>query len=541
MSDRDLQDNLTDIPAQPAQTASYNALEAEKAVLSLCMRNKEALESSVVKKVVPGDFTDPRHQLIFQAISSIYIENRRVEKVGICEWLRTHDLIDKAGGDKYVYDVALYPDSVMSLLDTYVGTVTANSQSRKLINTLDELIKDAKKRTTPVNDIVDLGVAKLNLLKTKEDTDGFEPLSVILKRNMINLKEAARGGGDSNVVKTGFSYLDNITGGFKPGTINIVAARPGMGKTALVLNIATNVAGMYGKKVAIFSLEMSKSEIANRILAAHSKTNFKKIQRANISSEDEADLEATLSRISPMPIYIDEKTDTNPLDIMAKCKELIAEGPLSLVIIDYLQLLTYPGMNGGSRQNEIAAISRYLKVLAKELQVPVIALSQLNRGTENGEDDDHIPTLANIRDSGAIEQDADCVIFIHRPDYYNKKKDSTNKPMFEDAQLIVAKNRHGETDTAYVKWYGAKTLFLEPDRKSDPQDPQGYQAPKSSGESSYTRTTDADSAAGDYHFEEEDPGYPEPVPEEDDGFMDNSENDAFFGEGDVHDDLPGDY
>ena len=539
MSDRDLQDNLIDeIPQQPSQAASYNALEAEKAVLSLCMRNKEALDSSVVKAVAPGDFTDPKHELIFKAISSIYMDNRRVDRVGVCEWLRTEGLIDKAGGDKYVYDVANYSDSVMSLLDTYVSAVTANAQSRKLLATLNELTAEAKKRKTSVNDIVDLGVARLNLLKTKDDTSGFEPLADILKRNINNLKEAAHGGGDRNVVKTGFSYLDNITGGFKPGSINVIAARPGMGKTALILNIATNVAGIYGKKVAIFSLEMSKSEIANRILAAQSKTNFKKIQRANISPEDEADLEETLGRISPMPIYIDEKTDTNPLDIMSKCKELIAEGPLSLVIIDYLQLLTYPGKESGSRQNEIAAISRALKVLAKDLQVPVIALSQLNRGTENGDDDDHIPTLANIRDSGAIEQDADCVIFIHRPDYYNKKKDSTNKPMFEDAQLIVAKNRHGETDTAYVKWYGAKTLFIEPDRKGDPQDPQGGQS------SSYTRTTTSDSAAGDYHFEPEpepESYEPEPVPEEDDGFMDNSENDEFFGEGEVHDDLPGDY
>ncbi|MCR5047442.1 MAG: replicative DNA helicase [Saccharofermentans sp.] len=539
MSDRDLQDNLIDeIPQQPSQAASYNALEAEKAVLSLCMRNKEALDSSVVKAVAPGDFTDPKHELIFKAISSIYMDNRRVDRVGVCEWLRTEGLIDKAGGDKYVYDVANYSDSVMSLLDTYVSAVTANAQSRKLLATLNELTAEAKKRKTSVNDIVDLGVARLNLLKTKDDTSGFEPLADILKRNINNLKEAAHGGGDRNVVKTGFSYLDNITGGFKPGSINVIAARPGMGKTALILNIATNVAGIYGKKVAIFSLEMSKSEIANRILAAQSKTNFKKIQRANISPEDEADLEETLGRISPMPIYIDEKTDTNPLDIMSKCKELIAEGPLSLVIIDYLQLLTYPGKESGSRQNEIAAISRALKVLAKDLQVPVIALSQLNRGTENGDDDDHIPTLANIRDSGAIEQDADCVIFIHRPDYYNKKKDSTNKPMFEDAQLIVAKNRHGETDTAYVKWYGAKTLFIEPDRKGDPQDPQGGQG------SSYTRTTTSDRAAGDYHFEPEpepESYEPEPVPEEDDGFMDNSENDEFFGEGEVHDDLPGDY
>ena len=224
---------------------------------------------------------------------------------------------------------------------------------------------------------------------------------------------------------------------------------------------------------------------------------------------------------------------------MSKCKELSTRINIDLIIIDYLQLMTVPGKNNGSRQNEIAEISRTLKVIAKELKVPVIALSQLNRGTENREDGDHIPGLADIRDSGAIEQDADCVIFIHRPSYYTRKKEASEKPRIEDAQLIVAKNRHGQTDTAYVKWMGEKTLFFEAPRKGDPEDPQA---------SSYTRTTTQDRSSSDYHFDNDtDAPYPVPeddVPEqndgyEDDAFMDSSENDEFFS-GDVHNDLPED-
>ncbi len=198
--------------------------------------------------------------------------------------------------------------------------------------------------------------------------------------------------------------------------------------------------------------------------------------------------------------------------------------------------MTYPDKAGGNRQNEIAAISRDIKVLAKDLGVPVIALSQLNRGTENREDGDHTPGLADIRDSGAIEQDADCVIFIHRPSYYTKKKDAAEAPKIEDAQLIVAKNRHGETNTAYVKWYGAKTLFFEPNRKDDPQDPM---------ENAYNRTTTSDKASGDYKFDEaEEPPFPsEDEAPADTGYEEEApdfgENEAFFN--DSHDELPADF
>ena len=529
MSERDLNDNL----AGGEQTPSLNALEAEKNVLALCMRNKEALESSVMKALVAGDFVDPKHGLIFDAISNLYLENSTVNRFTVCEKLTSDGKLDKAGGDNYVFNVA-NNNCVMSALDSYVEVVLKNAQSRKLIATLTDLQKRAIKREGSVNDIVDMGVSQLNNLKVKDDETGFETLGTILKRNIADLREASFGNGERKAVKTGFSYLDQITGGFKPGTVNIIAARPGMGKTALVLNIATNVAKFYSKKVAIFSLEMSKSELANRILASQSQTNYKSIERANITHEELADLTETLGRISSMPIYIDEKTNTNPMDIMTKCKELQSKGQIGLVIIDYLQLLTMPGRAASSRQQEISDISRSLKVLAKELEVPVIALSQLNRGTENREDTDHIPGLADLRDSGAIEQDADCVIFIHRPSYYTKKKDAAEKPKIEDAQLIVAKNRHGETDTAYVKWYGAKTLFFEPNRKDDPKDPM---------ENAYTRTAPADQSSADYKFEDADEP---PFPSEDDVPMDTgyeedvpdmSANEEFFSD-EVHDDLP---
>jgi len=530
MSDRDQMDNLTG-----DNNSASNVLEAEKAVLSLCMRHREALEASVMRRIVAEDFSDPRHVTIFKAISELYLEGNQVNRITVCDKLQSTGKTKQAGGEEYVFDIA-NNHVVLSAGDSYIDVVTKNSMSRKLLATLDELHDKAVNHKGTVNDIVDTGISKLNLLKVEDDNQGFESIGVIARRNLVELREAMKGG-ETKTVKTGFSYLDNITGGFKPGTMNIVAARPGMGKTALMLNIATNVASMYSKTVAIFSLEMSKSEIVNRILASQSQTNFKKIERAEVSADDIAELESTLKRIASYPIFVDEKTATNPVDIRSKCKDLDNKAPngLGLVIIDYLQLMTYPDKASGSRQNEIAAISRDIKVLAKELGVPVIALSQLNRGTENREDGDHTPGLADIRDSGAIEQDADCVIFIHRPTYYNKKKEgSGDKPKIEDAQLIVAKNRHGETDTAYVKWYGAKTLFFEPRRRDDPVDPM---------ENAYTRTTSSDKASGDYNFEEaEEPPFPsEADAPADTGYEDEapdfSENEEFFSD-DTHDDLP---
>lgn len=534
MSDRSLDDNLVDIPQEESNPIPYNVAESERSILALCMRSKEALSRCAGKRVVPEDFADKRNENIYFVIRDLYLGNRSVSRVSVCEELRTKGLLSKAGGDGYVYDVA-NTQCVMSSMDDFIKVVLADSQSRKLLNALDGITNMAKKREMDVNSIVDTAVGQLNGVKiSEEDDSGFEHLAPILKRNLAELERAVKEGKDRDTVLSGFSYLDNITGGFRPGSLNIIAARPGMGKTALALNIATNVAGIYSKTVVIFSLEMSKAEIVNRILATLSNTSFKAIERAKVTKEELSDLEKTVAMMSNLNIYIDERTDTNPSDIMNKCKALNTTTPISLIIIDYLGLITMPGRGGGSRQNEVAEISRSLKVLAKELKVPVIALSQLNRGTENREDGDHTPGLADIRDSGAIEQDADCVLFIHRPDYYNKGKQNKEKNRIEDAQIIVAKNRHGATDVAYVKWMGEKTRFFEADKKSDPQDPQA---------SAYTRTTSPDSASGDYQFGEPPPEDPYEAPYEAPDydsvpFDQNPENEQLFGGDDVHDGFP---
>ncbi len=492
--DRNLTDNLVDSQVMEAQNVTVDN-ETEKAVLCLCMRSKDALNQVVGKSFSADDFADKRNALMFGAITTLYLDNKEIDRYTVFEKLEELGNIESAGGSEYVFSVANVV-AVQSNLSNYLDILREKSDKRKLITTLNELQMKANKGGTGVNDLISLGVNQLSLLRDNNQDGGFESIGAIVKSNINHIVEVA-GGADDDVYKTGFRKLDAMTGGFRPGTLNILAARPGMGKTALVINIATNVASLYNRPVNVFSLEMSKSEIGNRILAAQTDFSAKQLQRANIKPEDTKRLALALKNLFHWPIYVDDTSAVNPVSMMSKCKELKRKGQLGLVIVDYLQLMSMPDLGkNSSRQNEISAISRSLKILAKDLGVPVIALSQLSRDSEKR--DDHTPMLSDLRDSGAIEQDADSVLFINRNSYYKKGE---AQPEIQDAEIIVAKNRHGETGPVYVKWWGAKTLFFEPDRKSDPKEP----------ESSFTRTQSTGSAASDYSFEDAPPPEPPPV------------------------------
>ncbi len=517
--DRELTDNL--IESVQDRTVPAFDLETEKALLSICIRDKEALDGSVMRRVVAEDFSDVRNGLIFEAISHLFLSGGKIDRYNICDDLEHHGNLAKAGGTEYVFSVA-NQTAVKSNLDSYVGIVKAKSKTRILIEMLNAVNNDAKKGSTDVNVLVDSAISKLTALRESPEGVGFEALHAILKATINEIHTIiASGGTKSNAVGTGFRSLDAMLGGLRPGTLNIIAARPGMGKTALVVNIATNIASMRHYNVNIFSLEMSKAEVGNRILASRSDITAKQLQRAKITPAEETKLAKAYRELAELPIYIDDNSSVNPVTMLSECKKLKARGMLGVVIVDYLQLMTMPNMNkNASRQNEISDISRSLKVLAREMEVPVIALSQLSRGSERRED--HTPMLSDLRDSGAIEQDADAVLFIDRPDYY--KKDEA-PPKIQDAKIIVAKNRHGETGVCNVKWWGEKTLFFEADRPYDPVDP----TTNGSQGSSFTRTQDAGASASDYHFESEDvPFTPDDVPPEPSADGGNPDNDAFF-------------
>lgn len=485
MSERELQDNLIE---GITDVLPYD-MESERALLALCLKNAETLSTILGGNITSADFFDKRNQLVYSAITELYLNNQTVDPYTVNDYLSRTGGLERVGGYSFVPSIV---DSyaVSANIDEYVKIITGKSKLRLLIKTLEDMAKQAKSGKGTVNEIADITISKLSAMREATEGVGFEALATIIKRNMNEIMLIKTGSYNGKIIKTGYSYMDHLLGGLRPGTLNIIAARPGMGKTSFVLNIATNVAQFYNVNVNIFSLEMSKSEVANRVISGRTTTSSKKLQNANISDTELLEVAKSCQEISQFPIFVDDNSSVNPVTMLSACKQLKAEGKLGLVIVDYLQLMSMPGNKGSSysRQNEISDISRSLKVLAKELEVPVIALSQLARGAEKR--DDHTPMLSDLRDSGAIEQDADSVIFIDRDDYYDKEKRSN---AIQDAKIIIAKNRHGEPGVVKLKWCGARTLFYEEDKNGDP-----VEQPVSP----YARTTTPGGAASDYKFEE---------------------------------------
>ncbi|MCQ2466280.1 MAG: replicative DNA helicase [Clostridia bacterium] len=486
MSEREIIDNLLE---EPTEVLPYD-LDSEKALLTLCIKNKDTLNVILKSTISSKDFYDRRNQIVFEAVSDLYLNSMTIDPYTVNDYLKRKGLLEKVGGYSFV-PTLVDSYAVASNVEEYIKIIASKSKLRLFIMTLDELSKKGKGGQGDVNDLIDIGIEKLSAMREAEEGIGFEALASIIKRNIHEITQIKSGKYTGKIVKTGFSYLDHLLGGLRPGTLNIIAARPGMGKTSFVINIATNVAQFYNVPVDIFSLEMSKAEVANRIISGRTTTSSKKLQNANISEAELFEVAKACQDISQYPIYIDDNSSVNPITMLSSCKSLKAEGKLGLVIVDYLQLMSMPGNRGSnySRNNEITDISRSLKILAKELDVPVIALSQLARGAEKR--DDHTPMLSDLRDSGAIEQDADSVIFIDRDDYYDKDKRSNP---IQDAKIHIAKNRHGEPGIVKLKWCGARTLFYEEDKNADPSE-QAQVSP-------YARTTTPGGAAADYKFDD---------------------------------------
>ncbi len=520
--ERELYDNLIDPEDNGKKVAPIMDYETEKALLSLCIRKKEALDTTINRGVSKDSFADKRNSLIFEAVVALYINSGSIDRFNVVEHLEHEGHINAAGGTEYVFSVADTP-AVMSNIDSYISIVSEKSTRRLFIDMLKGILRDASSPKNDIKDLADLSIGKMMALREAPDETGFEALHTILKRNLNEIHSILNGKQKKSVTYTGFRGLDQMLGGLRPGTLNIIAARPGVGKTSLVINIATNVAVHKNSNVDIFSLEMSKSEVGNRILASRSDVTAKELSRAKISKEKETQLTKVFRELSELPIYIDDTSAVTPVKMYTKCEELKAHGKLGLVIVDYLQLMS--GSDKGkntSRQEEVASISRQLKVMAKDLQVPVIALAQLSRSSEKRNSErgkDASPLLSDLRDSGAIEQDADAVIFIDR-DYYKKEDDGP----VQDAKLIIAKNRHGETGVVRLKWWAEKTLFFEEDRTYDPVDPAS-----TGSQSAYTRTTSSDASASDYKFDNEPvpPPFEEDVPPPEEPYS-NPANDEYF-------------
>ena len=512
-------------------TDTNGEVDVEMALLALCMRRNNAILKVVENKIEEKDFSDARNRVIYSVITDMFLDNAQIDRITVFSELERRGLADKAGGQRYVYRVG-DKTAVQTALDSYIEAIRERSDRAKLLKAVEDVKTKATSGKMRASEAVDYAVSEISALRSAGETKGFEGMPDILKMTMTEIYKELKDDNVGGKVKVGFPKLDSMLGGLRPGSLNILAARPSMGKSALAINMAANVAANQNP-VAIFSLEMSKSEIASRLMSSFMNKPVSEIIYSHKMSEaDQKQIDRALKLLAEYPIFIDDNSDTNPITMKSKLQQLFA-GPNApkLVVIDYLQLMTMPGAGSRSRNEEVTAISRSLKLLAKEFNIPIIALSQLSRGA--AQRDDHTPQLSDLRDSGAIEQDADTVMFIDRPDYYKKKDEegsaegeeapqTVNFKDKEDAKpayIYLSKNRHGRTGRDSVWWVPRKTMFIEHSEK-DPEEESG---------SAYTRTVDGDAAAQNYNFvsvtTDEGPIPEPPMPGNDDA---PPENDDFF-------------
>ena len=425
--------------------------EAEQAVLGSMLTDKDAVVAAI-ETLKPGDFYRNDNMTIYEAVMTIYGKGEPIDIITLKDELTSMGKLEAVGGLEYL---ASLPDKVPTTanVDKYVKIVEEKSLLRGLIKTANELIELGYSQNEEIETIMDGAEKKIFDIMQRKSQKGYESIKDILVDSFTELQELYNKKQHITGVATGFADLDNKTAGFHKSELILIAARPAMGKTAFALNIATNAAVGNNTPVVVFSLEMSKEQCANRILCAQAMVDSGKVQRGDITDEEWSKLAIASGELSESAgIFIDDTPGITVSEIRAKCRKLKLEKNIGLIVIDYLQLINGSG-KASSREQEIAEISRSLKILAKEIDVPVIALSQLSRAPEARPD--HRPMLQDLRESGSIEQDADMVLFIYRDDSYNPPGEQTNI-----AEIIRAKNRRGSTGPVELLWMPNYTKFV---------------------------------------------------------------------------------
>ncbi len=433
-------------------------LEAEQAILGSMLTDKDAVISAI-EVLREEDFYREDNKAIYEAIFNLYNRAEPVDIITVKSELESMGKFEQVGGLEYLAEL---PEKVPTTANAmkYIKIVEEKSTLRRLIKTANEIIDLGYDQTEDVEDIMEGAEKKIFNIMQEKNQKGYSPLKDVLVESFTQLEELYNKKQHITGVPTGFAELDYKTAGLHGSELILIAARPAMGKTAFALNIATNAAVRANVPVAVFSLEMSKEQLVNRILCSEAMVDSNKVRTGKLEEDDWAKLAGAIGPLSEAEIYIDDTPGINVTEIRAKCRKLKLEKNIGMVVIDYLQLVQGSNKRNGSREQEISEISRSLKILAKELNVPVIALSQLSRAAEQRPD--HRPMLSDLRESGAIEQDADIVTFLYRDDYYNK--DSEKKDI---AEVIIAKHRGGSTGTVELLWLGSYTKFVNLERRFD--------------------------------------------------------------------------
>ncbi len=434
-------------------------LEAEQAIIGSMLTDKDAVISAT-ETLKKEDFYRDDNQVIYEAILNLNSRGEPIDIITVKAELESMGMFDKVGGLEYLSEL---PEKVPTTANAekYVRIVSEKATLRELIKTANEIIELGYDPTEDVDDIMEGAEKRIFNVMQGKNQKGYEQIKDVLVESFTKLEELYNRKQHITGVPTGFVELDYKTAGLHGSDLVLIAARPAMGKTAFALNIATNAALKANVPVAVFSLEMSKEQLVNRILCSESMVDSNKVRTGKLEEDDWGKLAASIGPLSEAEIYIDDTPGISITEIRAKCRKLKIEKDIGLIVIDYLQLVQ--GSNNrknGSREQEISEISRSLKILAKELNVPVVALSQLSRAAEKR--DDKRPMLSDLRESGAIEQDADIVMFLYRDDYYNPESEKK-----DIAEVIIAKHRGGSTGTIELLWMGNYTKFVNLEKRFD--------------------------------------------------------------------------
>ncbi len=435
--------------------------DSEQAVLGAVLLDNESLHS-IIEILSAEDFYRGAHKEIFTAMLSLSERHEPIDIVTLTSELKTRGTLESSGGTEYL---SVLVDAVPTSAHTqyYSKLIREMSIRRRLIHEAGEISTQAFEWGTKVDDLLDMVEQRIFAISESKIKPSFSKVGEIVKDSIKHVEQLYVNNDQMTGIPSGFHDLDEMTSGFQPSDLVILAGRPSMGKTALALSMARHVGVECGKRVAVFSLEMSKEQITMRLLCSEAKVSNSRVRSGKLQDSDFPRLVDAASKISQADIFIDDTPAISVLEMRAKARRLHRESPLSLVIVDYLQLMRGSYRSAERREQEISEISASLKALAKELSVPVIALSQLNRAVENR--NDKRPLMADLRESGAIEQDADIIGFVYRDEVYNQ--DTPDKGI---AELIISKHRNGEIGTVRLGFQGEFTLFVNLEQDADDYD-----------------------------------------------------------------------
>ena len=441
------------------------ALEIEKAVRGALMIDKDAY-AIVCEILRPESFYEPRNQMVYTAIRDLSMDEKPVDMLTVADQLAKSGKLEQVGGPGYIAELSSGV-ATSANIEYHANIIAQKSLARQLISFASSIQTKAFDETIDVEDLMQEAEGSLFELSQHNMKKDYTAIDPVIAQAVKGIQDAAKNTDGLTGVSTGYFKLDDITSGWQASDLVIIAGRPAMGKTSFALSMAKNIAADLRTPMAFFSLEMSNVQLVNRLISNACEIQGSKILNGQLQRDEWERLDKNINNLLGAPLYVDDTPGLSVFELRTKARRLVREHGIKLIMIDYLQLMNANGMRFSSRQEEVSTISRSLKGLAKELNIPILALSQLNRGVESREGlEGKRPQLSDLRESGAIEQDADMVLFVHRPEYYHIYQDDNGRDLHGMAQIIIAKHRKGATGDVLLTFRGEFTRFENPEDKN---------------------------------------------------------------------------